>query len=711
MTVKGRKRKNALSSRQKEIIRILIEMESETTTVAAISEQIGVSTRTVLREMPAVEQWLLENDFNFSRKHGVGLSIQETPEHLDLIRELLELEGVRHMYSRDERKRWILGELFFATEPIKAFAFTSRFDISEGTLFSDLDALDEWLSEYDVSIIRKPGLGIYLEGEELYLRQAISNAVIAFCEMDRITERIAFAEALNELSQSSSNPLLTFMTPEIVSFSRNEVRRCEERLNVRYMDSSELNLIIRMSLAIYRMQHGKYLTKLPAEKGRIGALAELSVSRDAAAAIEETFGLKVTEPEIGRMAMQLSSTRFWSDVSEFNDPMQTMNIRRITLSMVGIAEQMTEIPFHSDDILIEDLVKHLTVMIRRFAMDVLEENVQAEAVRERYPEIYKAAAVACQVLQELNLPGQVRDSDIGYVAMHFAAAAERIQENDQKIVAAVVCPTGISSSRMLAASLRKSFPGIEIRRVLSAFSIDPRQLWEEGIDLIFSTVDLKTDFPWMRVSQILQAQDMMRIRNEIVRINRERIRQRTQAAGGRREGTIRIRDIRRITELGTEILQVLDSFRIKTVDAATAEELLDLSAAAIAKTQETAQAVRRGFAEREAKASTYVGEMKICLYHCRTGALPHSRVCYLRLAQPLQTGEGSVEGAMIMAVPEGHKDYQTEPVGRISALLVEEKRFLQALKAGDEKESISLVEAALEKYYQGYLSNRKTFNH
>jgi hypothetical protein len=94
MTVNGRKRKNTLSSRQKEIIRILIEMESETTTVAAISEQIGVSTRTVLREMPAVEQWLLENDFNFSRKHGVGLSIQETPEHLDLIRELLELEGV-----------------------------------------------------------------------------------------------------------------------------------------------------------------------------------------------------------------------------------------------------------------------------------------------------------------------------------------------------------------------------------------------------------------------------------------------------------------------------------------------------------------------------------------------------------------------------------------------------------------------------------------
>ena len=710
MAEKGRKGRNSLSSRQREIIKILIEMESETTTVAAVSERLGVSSRTVLREMPVIEQWLLENDFHFSRKHGVGLSIQETPEHLELIRELLELEGVRHMYSRDERKRWILGELFFADGPIKAFAFTSRFDISEGTLYSDLDSLDEWLSEYDVSIVRKPGLGIYLEGEELYMRQAIANAVIAFCEMDRITEKIAGSESLEGLS-SGGNPLLTFMRPEIVSFARDEVRRCEERLNVHYMDSSELNLIIRMSLAIYRMQKGSFLTKLPAEKGRIGALAELSVSRDVAASIRKNFDLQVTEPEIGRMAMQLSSTRFWSDVSEFNDPMQTMNIRRITLSMIGIAEQMTEIPFHSDDILIEDLVKHLTVMVRRFAMDVLEENVQAEAVRERYPDIYKAAAVACQVLQELGLPGQVRDSDIGYVAMHFAASAERIQENEQKIVAAVVCPTGISSSRMLAAGLGKSFPGIEIRRVLSAFNIDARALWEEGIDLIISTVDLKTDFPWMRVSQILQAQDMMRIRNEIVRINRERIRQRTQTVGSRREGNLRIRDIRRLTDLGIEITQILDHFRLVSAAAESTGELMELAALSVAETSQAADAVRRGFREREERASTYVGEMRICLYHCRTRALEHSRVSYLRLSSPLKTEEGTIEGALVMAVPDGLKDYQTEPVGRISALLVEEERFLKALKAGDEKESISLIETALEKYYQGYLSNKKTFNH
>ncbi|MBQ3974232.1 MAG: PTS sugar transporter subunit IIA, partial [Lachnospiraceae bacterium] len=126
---------------------------------------------------------------------------------------------------------------------------------------------------------------------------------------------------------------------------------------------------------------------------------------------------------------------------------------------------------------------------------------------------------------------------------------------------------------------------------------------------------------------------------------------------------------------------------------------------------QAADAVRRGFEEREERASTYVGEMQICLYHCRTKALQHSRVSYLRLKNPLKTEEGTIEGALVMAVPDGLRDYQTEPVGRISALLVEEERFLKALKAGDEKESVSFVETALEKYYQGYLSNKKTFSH
>ena len=93
------------------------------------------------------------------------------------------------------------------------------------------------------------------------------------------------------------------------------------------------------------------------------------------------------------------------------------------------------------------------------------------------------------------------------------------------------------------------------------------------------------------------------------------------------------------------------------------------------------------------------------------GASRKEKSGHLRLAKPLETEEGTIEGALVMAVPDGLKDYQTEPVGRISALLVEEERFLKALKAGDEKESVSFVETALEKYYQGYLSNKKTFSH
>ena len=127
---------------------MLAQMAPKPVTLAALSEKLGVSSRTVFREMPVIEQWLSDNDFRFSRKPGVGVAIEEEKENLELIRELLEMENIIPMYNRQERRRHILGELFFAQEPVKAYAFTLRYHISEGTLYDDLEVLAAWLKEY-----------------------------------------------------------------------------------------------------------------------------------------------------------------------------------------------------------------------------------------------------------------------------------------------------------------------------------------------------------------------------------------------------------------------------------------------------------------------------------------------------------------------------------------------------------------------------------
>jgi len=60
-----------------------------------------------------------------------------------------------------------------------------------------------------------------------------------------------------------------------------------------------------------------------------------------------------------------------------------------------------------------------------------------------------------------------------------------------------------------------------------------------------------------------------------------------------------------------------------------------------------------------------------------------------------------------MLAPKVDWDEGIEAISRMSTLLVEEKRFLEALKRGDEKEGGKLAEEALVKYYESEI-RRKT---
>ena len=72
-----------LTPRADKIIRILLRFSPDSpVTIGIISEELGVSDRSVQRELPTVEKWMKHNGFCFVRKRSVGLLIDETPERL-----------------------------------------------------------------------------------------------------------------------------------------------------------------------------------------------------------------------------------------------------------------------------------------------------------------------------------------------------------------------------------------------------------------------------------------------------------------------------------------------------------------------------------------------------------------------------------------------------------------------------------------------------
>ncbi len=691
-----------LTTRQKSIIRILTRMDGRPITVAVISEKLGVSTRTILREVPAIEKWMSDNDFNFERKPGVGMLVGEAPETLRFIEELLDADNLVPMYSRQERRKHILGELLFSDEPVKSLVFTSKYKISDGTLSEDLDVLDTWLRDHSVQIIRRPGLGIFAEGTELAIRQAISNAVLEFCDVERIPGLITQGTSDDEKMQSlSREPLLVFLTPQLLRFSIRILKETEARLNIYYTDSGQIALIVRIALSIYRIRSGHSLTELNMDMDGLRGLSELPTAKLIAFEIEKQFDLEVNAKEKIYLAMHLSATRILSRGSSFSDPLQALNIRQVVMAMTSVAEQLTGIPFKSDSTLINDLVGHISMTEKQLELNLVSRVTYTEDLKRTYPEIYAAAETACEVLREWVQPRVIHDAEIGLIAMHFAASAERYQNSKQKVSVAVVCPTGIGSSRMLAATLTGAFHNLEVRKVISAFSIDTQALRDNGIDLIISTTDLHIDFPYIVVEKVLKAQDKLLVSQEIDRIGKEKLQRRIQQ-GGRHAMIMDVDDIRRTSEIGAEIVEILNHFRVvRQARAENIRQMMEMAASVFAGPEEDIRRLADCFQEREKLGATYIPDMQICLFHGACDLVEHSRFGFLVLDEPLATTETLIRGAVIMVVPESFRDsYRVEPAGRLSALLVEDERFLQALQRGDEAAGFNLAREALVKYFQ-----------
>lgn len=702
---------HTLTARQREIVKILAKTAGNPIPVGAISEKLSVSSRTILRELPAIEHWLEENDFTFIRKPGVGLSIEEDAEGIALLLELLGLSKSQPDYSQKERRRQILGELLFVREPIKSYVFLSRFHISEGTLAKDLDVLNEWLSSYQVKILRRPGVGILLEGTETAYRQAIANAALEFMDNGEILSllRGSFKENTPDESVLLTNRLFSFIDPQIVTFVEEILADTEKELNIKYTDSGYMALVVHLSLAIKRLRSGEKIEMDPEELANLSELPEYPVAEQIAERIERQFVLSIPREEIGFITMHLSSARIWPQTRRRRSQLQSINTHQVVMEIVERVEEELHLPFHTCNRMIEELTSHMDSMISRLSMNIQLDNSQGDVIRQKYPDIYQAVERACGLFRDRLYIEDISPSEITFVAMHFAAAAETLRGEQKKVAVAVVCPSGMGASRMLAANLIRSLHNIDIRQIMSAFSLDPKNLRENGIDLVISTVPLEIDFPSVCVSPIPQTQDMLLITHALDTISQKRNKEADpRPAPPVSPCPLALSDIRSLTRTGEEIAQILDHFLIQEITGIhQAESLLGQAASIFADSMLSRQMIGQDLARREAVKNTFIPELNIYLLHCRTMAVKHSRCAYLRLQEPIQTANGTVEGAVLLLAPQSDWNECLEVISRISMLLVEDKRFLQALKRGDANEGRILAEDALVKYYQNLIIKRK----
>jgi len=145
-------------------------------------------------------------------------------------------------------------------------------------------------------------------------------------------------------------------------------------------------------------------------------------------------------------------------------------------------------------------------------------NPFLDEVRERYPyefRIARRSRVALEQAANCTIP----EDEIGFVAMHFAAAMSRVcQRPKSRRNVLVVCGFGRATARLLVSRLRAEFPDLQIAGVMSACEMEKIEELTGAVDAVISTVPLKVpSVPVIIVRPLLRPDDVDRIRTMFTR--------------------------------------------------------------------------------------------------------------------------------------------------------------------------------------------------
>ena len=140
--------------------------------VKELAEKVGVSKRTVQREMEGIS-YFPGYEVTLESKTGKGVWVEGTPEEKKRLLEELKGSDSYDVSNREERRKRLVLEILKDKGLKKLFYYASQFQVSEATISSDLEAVEGWLNAQHLTIVRKPGSGIEISGSEKDYRKAI----------------------------------------------------------------------------------------------------------------------------------------------------------------------------------------------------------------------------------------------------------------------------------------------------------------------------------------------------------------------------------------------------------------------------------------------------------------------------------------------------------------------------------------------------------
>ncbi|MEB6230757.1 BglG family transcription antiterminator [Staphylococcus xylosus] len=481
-----------LSTREKEIIEMLIKYHGQYVNIYDIAQHLAVSSRTIHRELKSIESFLSTFDIDLERVTKKGIQLKTTEMALTSLKHALLHENTIDL-SQEEQKVIILYALIQTNTPIKQYVLAQEIGVSNQTMTKLLDDLETELDQYQLALQKKRGEGIQLHGAESKKRELLSQLMV-----NNLNSTSVYSVIENHFVYQSINQSQLAMVDMDKIFQIERILMDHlGQLPYSLTESSYLTLTVHIVLSIERMLNNQYVALNDDIYNSVKDSFEHEVAQALALHLEHIYGVQFNQAEVTFITIHLRGAKRKESAQVFKDSKDESKIEKFIHSVSHFSQQS----FKDFKTLSEGLKLHIIPAINRLNANIETYNPLTEMIQHKYPRLFESVHRALlQTWPNFNFP----DSEIAFIVLHFGGALQN--QNSAFYNVLVVCSSGIGTSRLLATRLQQTFS--DIQKTTQASVGDLNDIDATQFDAIISTVDLDIALPYITVNPLLPDADV-----------------------------------------------------------------------------------------------------------------------------------------------------------------------------------------------------------
>ena len=690
--------------RIRQILTILLDA-GEPVPEQKIADAAGVSKRTIQREIDYLGSELSHYHLELKKKKNAGVFVAGESVELQKLRDDLSKSKESGIADKTLRRKYLTAELLRERTPKKLFYFSEKFGVSEATISKDLDAVQEWLLENGVQMIRKPGYGIVLEHSEKDYRKAIQRFVNENVGNEDIRALVSsHKEAANILGSFHNGNIYELLNSEVLGRVSRVFQELDEPRLKQMTDESYIGLMLHITIAVDRILKGEVIT------GEDGKLPEYEKDEDYALArsiirqLEEEFSLKIPQNETGYILLHIRGSKVnYSGQTRLTYKIGVEETLNLIDRMLNAYDSTLACELTCDEEFIHGLMMHLEPAMVRLKNDMSIYNPLLDEIKKEYPDVFEKCKKAAAVITE-NTGLQVPETEIGFLAMHFGAAEERIGERriiTRTVEIGVVCASGFGVARLMMTKLKGSLSRNVHIRTYGKDEITPYVI--SRTDFFVTSFTLEGDqLDYLKVSPLITRDDLL-----LIQAKADEYSHMPRAF----EESDFTRQLEQLNALSGKIRFLIRNYKnLYESEEVSLDVLLETAAVQITGSARRAALLKADLLAREKIMTQIFAGMEFALFHTRTKAVSDAVFYTVTPQQAKRFTDPSLKGiraAVIMLMPDGTKEEQEtdkEMLGHISSAFVEEEQFLHTIFTADEACIREQLQKVLKAYFNEYIA-------